>query len=97
LGGEPAYAVSIMHEIASGNLKADVKLRDNDSNSLLATIKLMNSKLAEIIDGIIHGSESISLAANEIAQGNSDLSQRTEEQAASLVQTSSTCSRSRKT
>jgi methyl-accepting chemotaxis protein len=89
LGGEPAYAVSIMHEIASGNLKADVKLRDNDSNSLLATIKLMNSKLAEIIDGIIHGSESISLAANEIAQGNSDLSQRTEEQAASLVQTSS--------
>lgn len=89
LGGEPAYAVSIMHEIASGNLKADVKLRDNDSSSLLATIKLMNSKLADIIDGIINGSESISLAANEIAQGNNDLSQRTEEQAASLVQTAS--------
>jgi methyl-accepting chemotaxis protein len=89
LGGEPAYAVEIMNEIASGNLKADVKLKDNDTQSLLATIKFMNSKLADIIDGIIHGSEAISLAASEISQGNNDLSQRTEEQAASLVQTSS--------
>ncbi len=89
LGGEPAYAVAIMNEIASGNLKAEVKLRSNDTTSLLATIKFMNGKLANIIDGIIDGSESISQAATEISQGNSDLSQRTEEQAASLVQTSS--------
>jgi methyl-accepting chemotaxis protein len=89
LGGEPSYAVEIMKEIASGNLKADVKLKDNDTQSLLATIKFMNGKLADIIDGIIHGSEAISLAASEISQGNNDLSQRTEEQAASLVQTSS--------
>ncbi len=89
LGGEPSYAVEIMNEIASGNLKADVKLKDNDTQSLLATIKFMNGKLADIIDGIIHGSEAISLAASEISQGNNDLSQRTEEQAASLVQTSS--------
>ncbi|XTZ36589.1 methyl-accepting chemotaxis protein [Salmonella enterica] len=89
LGGEPAYAVAIMKEIAAGNLSAQVALRDNDSQSLLATIKFMNAQLAEIINGIINGSESISLAAGEISQGNSDLSQRTEEQAASLVQTSS--------
>lgn len=89
LGGEPAYAVTIMKEIAAGNLGAHVALRGNDSQSLLATIKFMNSQLAEIINGIIHGSESISLAASEIAEGNNDLSQRTEEQAASLVQTSS--------
>ncbi len=89
LGGEPAYAVSIMKAIAAGNLSEDVTLRDNDSQSLLATIKFMNSKLAEIINGIINGSESISHAASEIAEGNNDLSQRTEEQAASLVQTSS--------
>ncbi|WP_312686276.1 methyl-accepting chemotaxis protein [Kosakonia sp.] len=89
LGGEPAYAVSIMKEIAAGNLSANVDLRNNDSQSLLATIKFMNSQLAEIINGIINGSESISHAASEIAEGNNDLSQRTEEQAASLVQTSS--------
>ncbi|MBM3070308.1 MCP four helix bundle domain-containing protein [Enterobacter sp. RHBSTW-00994] len=88
LGGEPAYAVSIMKEIAAGNLAAEVAIRERDTQSLLATVKFMNAKLAEIMNGITHGSESISLAANEIAQGNSDLSQRTEEQAASLVQTS---------
>lgn len=88
LGGEPAYAVDIMQQIAAGKLHTDIALNANDQNSLLATIKFMNGRLAEIITGIIHGSESISLAANEIAMGNSDLSQRTEEQAASLVQTS---------
>ena len=88
LGGEPAYAVNIMQQIAAGKLNTDIALSANDHHSLLATIKFMNGRLAEIINGIIHGSESISLAASEIAMGNSDLSQRTEEQAASLVQTS---------
>ncbi|GAB7196272.1 hypothetical protein OS31_12760 [Dickeya oryzae] len=89
LGGEPDYAASIMNQVASGNLNVPIALRHGDTTSLLATMKLMNDKLAEIIRGIVDGSESISLAASEIAQGNSDLSQRTEEQAASLVQTSS--------
>ncbi|MEQ4452349.1 methyl-accepting chemotaxis protein [Kosakonia sp. YIM B13605] len=89
LGGEPAYAMSIMKAVADGKLGTQVALREGDSESLLATIHLMNSKLAEIITGIIDGSESISHAAGEIAEGNNDLSQRTEEQAASLVQTSS--------
>jgi len=88
LGGEPGYAVEIMQQIAAGKLATQIELKDQDHHSLLATIKFMNSKLAEIIHGIINGSESISLAASEIAMGNSDLSQRTEEQAASLVQTS---------
>ncbi len=89
LGGEPAYAVDIMNQIAAGNLNTQINLRAGDTQSLLATIKNMNEKLAAIIHAIVNGSESISLAASEIAQGNSDLSQRTEEQAASLVQTSS--------
>ena len=89
LGGEPAYAVSIMQAVAAGNLGTDVQLREGDSQSLLATVKFMNSQLAEIIKGIVDGSESISHAAGEISEGNNDLSQRTEEQAASLVQTSS--------
>ncbi|MCO7262738.1 methyl-accepting chemotaxis protein [Dickeya zeae] len=89
LGGEPDYAASIMNQVASGNLCVPIALRNGDTTSLLATMKFMNDKLAEIIRGIVDGSESISLAASEIAQGNSDLSQRTEEQAASLVQTSS--------
>jgi len=88
LGGEPGYAVNIMEQIAAGKLDTAITLKADDEKSLLATIKFMNGRLAEIIHGIITGSESISHAASEIAMGNSDLSQRTEEQAASLVQTS---------
>jgi methyl-accepting chemotaxis protein len=46
-------------------------------------------KLTEIIGSIRHSSAMIGTAANEIAQGNADLSQRTEEQASSLEETAS--------
>jgi len=46
-------------------------------------------KLTEIISGIRVSSSAISTAAGEIARGNSDLSQRTEQQASSLEETAS--------
>jgi len=49
-------------------------------NSLLDT-------MSSIISGIIESSSSIGTAAREIAMGNADLSQRTEEQASSLEET----------
>ena len=45
--------------------------------------------LTEIVAQIRQGSDAISAAAGEIAAGNSDLSQRTEQQAASLEETAS--------
>ena len=89
LGGEPAYAASIMHEISAGNLAAKIALKPGDESSLLASLNGMNVQLNKTIHQIMQGSESINHAASEIEQGNVDLSQRTEEQAASLVQTSS--------
>lgn len=89
LGGEPRYAMEIMNEISTGNLLTAITLRPGDNHSLLAAISHMNQRLADTVRNIIDGSESITMASNEIAQGNSDLSQRTEEQAASLLQTSS--------
>ncbi len=46
-------------------------------------------KLTEVISNIRGSSLAITSAANEIAQGNADLSQRTEEQASSLEETAS--------
>ncbi len=46
-------------------------------------------RLAEIVGQIREGSDAIGSAAGEIAAGNSDLSQRTEQQAASLEETAS--------
>ncbi len=88
LGGEPAYAADIMRKIADGDLSTPIQLRGKDSVSLLAALHAMSQQLRHTISGIISGSESISVASGQIAQGNTDLSQRTEEQAASLIQTS---------
>ncbi|WP_413737291.1 methyl-accepting chemotaxis protein [Sodalis sp. RH21] len=88
LGGEPAYATAIMRKIADGDLTTGIKLRARDGNSLLAALNTMSQQLRHTIGDIVSGSESISVASGQIAQGNTDLSQRTEEQAASLIQTS---------
>jgi methyl-accepting chemotaxis protein len=88
LGGEPSYATDIMHRIAEGDLSTGIKFSAKNSDSLLAALSTMSQQLRETINGIIRGSESITVASGQIAQGNTDLSQRTEEQASSLIQTS---------
>ncbi|MEA9391396.1 methyl-accepting chemotaxis protein [Acerihabitans sp. TG2] len=88
LGGEPAYASDIMQKIAAGNLSTPIHLHNKDNISLLAALNTMSQQLRNTISGIISGSESIAVASGQIAQGNTDLSQRTEEQAAALIQTS---------
>ncbi|WP_250450011.1 methyl-accepting chemotaxis protein [Caballeronia sp. ATUFL_M2_KS44] len=89
LGGEPAYAAQIANRIAEGDLSARVTTRPGDDTSMLHSLGNMSDKLAAIVGGIRHASESILCASREIAQGNTDLSQRTEQQAASLEETAS--------
>jgi methyl-accepting chemotaxis protein len=87
LGGEPGDAVVLAAEIASGNLTRQLTLKAGDSSSLMYSLCAMKQQLTTIVGGIKSSSTSISVAAGEIAQGNVDLSQRTEEQAASLEET----------
>ena len=89
LGGEPGEAAAIASAIAAGNLRVAVRLKAGDNMSLMHSLATMKEQLTGIVRGIKSSSESISVAAGEIAQGNTDLSQRTEEQAASLEQTAS--------
>src|ERR1700737_4776161 len=89
LGGEPREAARLASEIAAGNLRVAVSLKAGDRSSLMFSLDAMKAQLTDIVQGIKHSSESISVAAGEIAQGNTDLSQRTEEQAASLEETAS--------
>jgi methyl-accepting chemotaxis protein len=84
LGGEPAYAAEIASRIAKGDLSVTVQLAPSDKDSLLFAIKSMRDSLAGIVSEVRHGTESITNASNEIADGNVDLSQRTEQQAQSL-------------
>jgi methyl-accepting chemotaxis protein len=89
LGGEPGYAAQIANRIADGDLSVQVETRAGDTQSLLFALRNMRERLAGIVSDISESSESILLASGEIAQGNTDLSQRTEEQAASLEETAS--------
>ena len=89
LGGEPAYAVQIAGAIAEGDLTVDIRTASHDSSSLLFAMKTMRDKLVGIVSQVRSGTDTINTASGEIAQGNLDLSSRTEEQASSLEETAS--------
>ena len=89
LGGEPAYAVQIAGAIAEGDLTVDIRTAGHDSNSLIFAMQTMRDKLVGIVSQVRSGTETIHTASSEIAQGNLDLSSRTEEQASSLEETAS--------
>ena len=87
LGGEPSYAISVMQRIAEGNLDVDVHIKPGDTSSLLFDVRAMRDSLATVVRTVRDGSEAVATASTEIAQGNHDLSARTENQASTLQQT----------
>ncbi len=89
LGGEPDYAAHIASEIAAGDLASPIETKDGDQSSLLAEMKTMRDSLVSIVGQVRVGTDTIATASNEIASGNLDLSNRTEQQASSLEKTTS--------
>ena len=87
LGGEPEYAAAVAREIAAGNLAVPVNVPASDQHSLLAHMRDMRNSLADVVARVRSGSESVASAGEQIAQGNHDLSVRTENQASALQQT----------
>jgi methyl-accepting chemotaxis protein len=87
IGGEPDFAVALATRIANGDLGADDGGRSFASGSLLDELVRMRTRLTGIVGEVQHGSQAVSTAAQQIAKGNDDLSQRTQEQASSLEET----------
>ena len=88
LGGEPRYAKQIARRIAEGDLTVQVELRKNDDNSLLAAIKTMSDKLAQIIGEVRGSADALSSASEEVSATAQSMSQASSEQAASVEETS---------
>ncbi|MGF6603568.1 methyl-accepting chemotaxis protein [Paraburkholderia sp. GAS448] len=81
-------AIDLAERIAHGHLDNQVAIASNDEfGHLLGALKTMDRQLADVVRGIQTSSDSIAIAAGEIAAGNTDLSSRTEQQAASLQET----------
>jgi methyl-accepting chemotaxis protein len=87
VGGEPADVSVITQQISQGDLSAAISLHTDDQSSLLHAIKTMRDSLAAIVANVRQSSEGVATASAEIAQGNHDLSARTEQQAGSIEKT----------
>ena len=81
-------AVNATLAIADGDLTTAIPGGAGDeTGQLLNALSAMRAKLADIVANVRHSAESVSSASAEIAQGNHDLSSRTEGQAGALEQT----------
>jgi methyl-accepting chemotaxis protein len=85
VGGEPRDAVHIAGRIAGGDLRNDGG--EYASASLLGALERMRGTLSSIVSEVQEGAHVVSTTSAEIARGNDDLSQRTQEQASSLEET----------
>ncbi len=83
-------AIKVANAVASGDLTSRIDSNStNETGRLLQALKQMNDNLVDLVGKVRVGTDSISTASGEIASGNLDLSQRTEQQASSLEETAS--------
>jgi len=84
------FVVGTMNMIAKGDLTRDIHASSMDeTGQLLKALKHMSDDLGHIVSEVRGGVVNIVHSTREIARGNLDLSQRTEEQATSLEETAS--------
>ncbi|MEY4766959.1 MAG: hypothetical protein RI907_3632 [Pseudomonadota bacterium] len=88
LGGEPAEARALVQSVAAGDLARHIPVQPGDQTSLMAALRDMQRSLAEVVQDVRQGADHVATASQQIAQGNSDLSTRTEMQASALQETS---------
>jgi len=81
--------VEAMTGYSQGDLRLKMEPLPGEAAAVSDAVDAVQASLATIISQIKEATDSIHTAAKEIAQGNTDLSQRTEQQASSLQQTAS--------
>ncbi|MCV2354255.1 methyl-accepting chemotaxis protein [Paucibacter sp. B2R-40] len=89
LGGEPHQVVAAVKEIAEGNLAQRLHNESQDAHSVMGVLMTMVEQFSQAVSQVRNGTDGVATASAEIAQGNNDLSVRTEQQASSLQQTAS--------
>ena len=86
-----ASALNVAEGVAAGNLAQRIDVDSTDElGRLLGSLRTMQARLSEVVSGVRGSAEGVATASAQIAQGNLDLSQRTEEQASAVQQTAAT-------
>ncbi len=85
-----AAGVQVAHSIATGDLTTNVEVTSqNEIGGLQRALGEMTESLRRIVGQVRSGTDAIFSASRDIAQGNADLSARTESQADAIEQISS--------
>jgi methyl-accepting chemotaxis protein len=86
-------AVRIASAVAAGDLTQDIRVRSHDEiGQLIGALHDMNASLVRIVGEVRGGTDRLTAASGQIADGNLALSARTEEQASALSQTAASMS-----
>jgi methyl-accepting chemotaxis protein len=81
-------ALALAEQVAQGDLTSRVTTTNGDeSGQLLQALQKMNDSLIGVVTKVRLTSNGVATASTEIASGNLDLSQRTEQQASALEET----------
>ena len=82
-------AVRVSQAVASGDLTVARQVQGKDEIALLLNaLHDMQISLSHVVSNVRNNADSVAAASTEIAQGNNDLSARTEQQASALEETS---------
>ena len=86
-----AETVRVVGRAVEGDLTSRMSVDDKsgDFKALAAAVNSMIQAMMEVVAGLTKTCRAVQVGAEEISRGNLDLSRRTEEQASSLVETTS--------
>ncbi len=88
IGRSLGQAIEVSNAVARGDLTQPVVVDGkNEIAQLMQALSAMKSNLSRVVGQVRHGVDSIATASSQIAQGNLDLSSRTEQQASNLQET----------
>ena len=83
-----AQAVELSHAVAQGDLSGRAIPHGSDEvGRLIAALLQMRTQLMQVVSRVRSNAEGVATASAQIAQGNTDLSARTESQASALEET----------
>jgi methyl-accepting chemotaxis protein len=86
--GPISRAVGVTQAVAAGDLSLEFDAKGEDEVAhLLQALQVMQTGLAQVVAKVRHNSDSVATASAQIAQGNQDLSERTERQSSALQET----------
>ncbi|KDB07132.1 methyl-accepting chemotaxis sensory transducer with TarH (aspartate) sensor [Burkholderia sp. lig30] len=81
-------AIETADDIAQGDLTHEIRIEGRDEAAqLLRSLSNMQDALRKVVSTVHRGAEAVASASAQIAQGNVDLSARTESQASALEET----------